>query len=140
MICINQLALKTVEMSFAAELNVAVGEAPECEVKRRTKEDVRNELFTALTDKYLVDVRESILRAAKKGLREKYINFNREDFKANFPGLGTPCEVQRAWLIEMCNPESKYMLESVQDGTKLTLEGINADVWNNAKFTTVFKW
>ena len=127
-------------MSFAEQLNAAVMAAPECEVKRRTKEDVRNDLFTALTDKYLVDVRESILRAAKKGLREKYINFNREDFKANFPGLGTPAEVQREWLIEMCNPESKYMLESVQDGTKLTLEGINADVWNNAKFTTVFKW
>lgn len=140
MICINQLALRTVEMSFVAELNVVAGEAPAGEVKRRSKEEVRDELFTALTEKYLVDVRESILRAAKKGYREKFINFDRVDFKANFPGLGTPPEVQRAWLKEMCDPESKYMLEDPEDGKKLTLEGIDADVWNNGKFTTVFKW
>ena len=124
-------------MSFVAELNdVAKNtEMP----KKRTKEEVRDEMFQALTDKYLVDVRDSIFRAAKKGLREKYINFKREDFKANFPGLGTPAELERAWLIEMCNPLSKYVVED-DSGKKLTLEGINADVWNNGKFTTVFKW
>ena len=125
-------------MSFAAEL-VAVSEAVPKGERKKTKDDVRDELFTALTEKYLVDVRESILRAARKGYREKYVNFSRDDFKANFPGLGTPAEVQRAWLTEMCNPNSKYM-KTDENGSCLTLEGIEADVWNNQKFTTLFKW
>ena len=125
-------------MSFAAQLIAVSDGVPKTE-KNKTKEEVRDELFTALTEKYLVEVRGSILRAAHKGYREKYINFSRDDFKANFPGLGNPAEVQRAWLTEMCNPTSKYM-KTDEDGNYLTLEGIEADVWNNQKFTTLFKW
>lgn len=125
-------------MRFAKELNEAVNEDHNSiEMRAEVR---RSELFTALTEKYLVNVRDSILRAAKKGFRKKYINFNREDFKANFHGLGTPAQVQRDWLKEICNPESKYVLVHHNDGKKLTLEGINADVWNNSKFTTLFKW
>lgn len=125
-------------MSFAAEL-VAMSDATPIDDKKTTKDDVRDKLFTALTDKYLLDVRNSLLRAAHKGFREKYINFTRDDFKANFAGLGTPAEVQRGWLIEMCDPESKYMKKD-DEGNCLTLQGIDADVWNNVKFTTHFKW
>lgn len=125
-------------MSFAAEL-IAVTESIPVEERKKSKEEVRDELYGALTAKYLVDVRNSILRAAQNGYREKYINFTREDFKANFAGLGTPAEVQRGWLIEMCNPESKFMMTD-DDGKCLTLQGIEASVWNNQKFTTHFKW
>ena len=126
-------------MAFVAELNAVEVEFKVTEKpKKRSLDEVRDELFTVLTEKYLNDVRESIFRAAKKGSREKYINFNRDDFKANFPGMGTPAQVQKAWLTEMCNPDSKYMIEV--DGKKLTLEGIEADVWNNGKFTTKFSW
>ena len=125
-------------MSFAAEL-VAATESVPVDERKKSKDQVRDELFSALTEKYLVEVRNSILRAAQNGCREKYINFTREDFKANFPGLWTPAEVQRGWLMEMCNPESKYMMTD-SDGKCLTLEGIEANVWNNQKFTTHFKW
>ena len=126
-------------MAFVAELNaVEVEIGDNDKPKKRSFDEVRDELFAFITEKYLIDVRESIFRAAKKGAREKYINFNRDDFKANFPGMGTPAQVQRAWLTEMCNPESKYIIEN--DGKKLTLEGIEADVWNNSKFTTKFTW
>ena len=125
-------------MSFAAEL-IAVSSAVSKDDKKMTKDEVRDTLFTALTDKYLVDVRNSILRAAHNGFREKYINFARDDFKANFAGMGTPAEVQRGWLTEMCDPKSKYMKRD-DEGNYLTLEGIDADVWNNIKFTTLFKW
>jgi len=132
-------------MSFAAELNLVLADVPTVEdvpkeeIKRRPKEEVRDELFKVLTDKYLLDVRESILRSAKKGLREKYINFKKDDFKANYPGLGTPAQFQNEWLKEMSNPGSKYMLTD-DTGKKMTLEGITFDVMNNFKFTTVFKW
>ena len=126
-------------MSFAKELNEAVKDAPRQLAERRA-EVRRDELLIALTNKYLLDVRANILCAAKKGFREKYMNFNRRDFKVNFPGLGTPAQVQRDWLNEMCNPESKYILEDPDTGKKLTLEGICSDVWNNANFTTVFTW
>ena len=126
-------------MAFVAELNAIEVEVDDnVKPKKRSLDEVRDELFTVLTEKYVIDVRESIFRAAKKGSREKYINFNREDFKANFPGMGTPAQVQKAWLTEMCNPDSKYMIEV--DGKKLTLEGIEVDVWNNGKFTTKFSW
>lgn len=94
--------------------------------------------MTFLTQKYLKNTRESIIRAAKKGLTEKYINFTRDDFKANFPGLGTPKEVERDWLTEMCNPESKYLKD--ENVKRLCLDGINFDIWNNGSFTTHFTW
>ena len=126
-------------MAFVAELNAVEVEFKVTEKpKKRSLDEVRDELFTFLTEKYLNDVRGSIFRAAKKGERVKYINFNRDDFKANFPGMGTPAQVEKAWLTEMCDPESKYIIEN--DGKKLTLEGIEADVWNNGKFTTKFSW
>ena len=126
-------------MAFVAELNAVEVEFKVTEKpKKRSLDEVRDELFTFLTEKYLNDVRESIFRAAKKGAREKYMNFNRDDFKANFPGMGTPAQVQKAWLEEMCDPDSKYIIED--GGKKFTLEGIEADVWNNGKFTTKFSW
>jgi len=103
------------------------------------KNDRRDEIMTFLTQKYLKNTRESIIRAARKGLTEKYINFARDDFKANFPGLGTPKEVERDWLNEMCNPESKYFNED-EELKKMCLDGINFDIWNNGSFTTHFTW
>jgi len=99
----------------------------------------RDEVMTFLTQKYLKSTRESIIRAAKKGINEKYINFARDDFKANFPGLGTPKEFQSDWLTEMCNPESKYF-NGDEELKKMCLDGIKFDIWNNSSFTTHFTW
>tara|TARA_B100000085_G_C18419665_1_gene462145 strand:- start:510 stop:884 length:375 start_codon:yes stop_codon:yes gene_type:complete len=96
------------------------------------------------------------------------MNFDRNSFKANFHGLGTPAQFQRLWLKELCDPNSKYLKgpswgqskfnnktptkgESFNNQTsvfnynepvinKESFEGINFDVWNNGKFTTVFSW
>lgn len=125
-------------MAFVTELK-SIKVFDDQDPKKRALDNAKDKMFTELTDIHLVKVRNSILNAAKKGAQKKYINFNREDFKANFPGMGTPAQVQKEWLKEMCNPQSKYIITD-DEGKKLTLEGISADVWNNAKFTTVFSW
>ena len=88
------------------------------------------------------------------------MNFDRDAFKANFNGLGTPVQFQRLWLAELCNPDSKYLegpswLQLQNNDTKVnnwssvfngsmikkeSFQGLNYDVWNNANFTTVFSW
>ena len=140
-------------MSFAKMLN-EIGNSPEVtqeqEKSAKSKEDKKkaflekqearlDELMTSLTAKYAKSTYESIIRAAKKGYKSKYINFSRDDFKANFPGLGTPKEVERKWLNEMMNPDSKYLVED-DEGNKICLEGIDSDIWNNGAFTTHFSW
>ena len=128
--------------------------------------NVRKErLFYSLTFKYYDKIKEGIENASKHGRQYLYMNFNREDFKANFPGLGNPSKIQRQWLSELCNPNSKYLEgcswkqsisnKNVKDShsvfykhknktqdtiKKESFEGLNYDVWNNAKFTTVFSW
>lgn len=136
-------------MSFAKMLTEIANNNTEDNKKNKTREEKKEafakkqnarltELMTTLTDKYAKSTYDSILRAAKRGQKEKYINFNRDDFKANFPGLGTPVEVQRKWLNEMMNPNSSYLIDN--EGTKICMEGINSDIWNNGAFTTHFSW
>jgi len=80
--------------------------------------------------------------AAEHGEYVKYMNFPREDFKANHNGFGKPEQVQSLWLREMTNPKSKYL--KVTDGFVREdlecLEGLTWDIWGNGAFTTVFKW
>lgn len=108
---------------------------------------VCDELFTNLTAKYHDTIKRGINNAARNGKREKFINFAREDFKANCYGVGFPQQVQTKWLDEMCNPESKYLPladESNTDwwaeGEKMHFKGVEFDVWNNKAFTVVFRW
>lgn len=107
---------------------------------------VRNELFTILTAKYHDIIKRGIKNAACKGKHEKFINFAREDFKANCRGVGFPQQVQADWLEEMCNPDSKYLPIAEEanewwtEGEKMHFQGVEFDVWNNKAFTVVFKW
>ena len=76
----------------------------------QAKEKRETELMTFLTQKYHKSIKDALYRAALiEGLREKYMNFEYNDFKANFPELGRPKEVCERWLAEMTNPDSKYL-------------------------------
>jgi hypothetical protein len=106
-----------------------------------------DELMHFLTKKYAKSTYDSLVQAAQKGYAEKYINFHRDDFKANFPGLGNPSQVQRSWLNEMMDPKSKYLINDDGNpefllglGPVLLFDGIYYDVWNNGSFTTYFSW
>jgi len=43
------------------------------------------------------------------GKREKFMNLEYNDFKANFPGLGKPADVCHRWLTEMTKEDSHYL-------------------------------
>lgn len=107
-------------------------------VKRQS--EIKHEKLEFLTAKYYWGVRNSIEHASKLGLKEKYMNFDRLDFKADFPGLGNPRSFQRCWLDEMCNPESAYVPVNLDTGKQDHFQGLNFDVWNNGAFTTHFTW
>ena len=119
---------------------------------RKLKQDervveVRDEMFTTLTTKYHDTIKRGINNAARNGKREKYMNFARDDFKANCHGLGFPQQVQADWLKEMCNPDSKYLPVAAEDngngwaeGDKMHFQGVECNVWNNKAFTVVFTW
>ena len=151
--------MSTTQMSFAekmrttstekkAEIETMIAEkvaARESKQQDRAAE-VRDELFTSLTAKYHDTIKRGINNAARIGKREKFINFARDDFKANCHGVGFPQQVQADWLKEMCNPDSKYLplAEEANDwwveGEKMHFQGVEFDVWNNKAFTVVFSW
>jgi hypothetical protein len=133
----------------------------------QAKEKRETELMTFLTKKYHKSVKDALYRAALiEGLREKYMNFEYNDFKADFPELGKPKEVCERWLGEMTNPDSKYLpyktpeyfesqyethfdsLAAMADGQYSVSEppvrdhfsGLQFDVWNNSAFTVKFTW
>lgn len=148
----------------------------EYEEKKRARQD---QLFKSLTYRYYDEIKKAIENASKHGRQYVYMNFDREAFKANFCGLGNPAQVQRRWLAEMCNSNSKYLeipsfgqsqniktdannWNQFHSGApdwrssfgnnaqsfvfpapqvkKDSFQGLNYDVWNNVKFTTVFSW
>ena len=113
--------------------------AEKAAVKEKRMAEVKDELMKKLTDLYFIKVKNGIEGAAKKGKREKYMNFSRDDFKANCNGLGYPNQIQRMWINEMCDPESSYLLTD-ENGDKMHLQGIKASIWNNGAYTTVFSW
>jgi hypothetical protein len=102
-------------------------------------ETVKKTKFEFFKEKYLESIIGGIERTAAKGENKKFVNFNREDFKANCYGLGFPHEFLRMWLTEVSNPNSIYALEN-EDGSPRCLEGIKFSIWNNQKFTVVFEW
>lgn len=127
----------------------------EYQEKKNARQD---QLFNSLTFRYYDEIKKAIENASKHGNKYVYMNFDRDAFKANFSGLGNPSQVQRRWLKELCDPNSKYLNEiywggrvgnisdrshSVFDPPPLkkdSFQGLNYDVWNNVKFTTVFSW
>ena len=124
-------------MSFIAELKMV--EPVKVKTVEERRDEINDQMMVKLTEKYLMKIREAIINAVKYNKKEKYMNFERDDFKANFPGMPKPWILQSNWLHEMINPESKYV-PTDENGNKMTLEGINFDVWNNKKFTTHFTW
>ena len=107
----------------------------ECAMAKR-----KHEMFTELTEKYYLYIKKAIVEASLHGKTTKYMNFFREDFKANFDGLGKPCEFQKMWLEELCNPDSSYIPIDPITNKKEHFEGLKFEVWNNRSFTTVFTW
>ena len=99
-----------------------------------------DEIMTRLTEKYHPLLKKGLTQAAHAGRREKYMNFERDDFKANFPTLGTPGEMAVRWLQEMVKEDSKYL--PFREGTEDRdhFKGLEFDVWNNAAFTIHLKW
>jgi len=109
------------------------------EEQKKRMDEKKDALMIKLTDLYHEKIRSAIERASLNGSREKYMNFNYDDFKANFPGMGNPRAVQREWLNEMVNPTSKY-LNIGEDTEKACFSGLKSDIWGNGKFTTHFTW
>ena len=108
-----------------------------------------DQLFKYLTSKYYSEIKMAIEYASVRGRQYSYMNFDGNDFKANLNGLDSPAKMQRKWLAEMCNPDSPYLITSnwvsCYDTDRLpekqdSFRGLNFDVWNNEKFTTVFSW
>ena len=99
-----------------------------------------DEIMTRLTEKYHPLLKKGLNQAAHAGRREKYMNFERDDFKANFPTLGTPGEMAVRWLQEMVKEDSKYL--PFREGTedREHFKGLEFDVWNNKAFTIHLKW
>ena len=97
-------------------------------------------LYYKLTKLYHSKIMESIKYQASRGKLELYMNFNKLDFKANFPGLGNPSYVCRDWLNEICTPYSKYLHCEDLDVSRDCLNGLKFNVWNNKTFTVYFRW
>ena len=141
-------------MSFAEQMkSLAIISEEEIRVKNQERqklkeeqlkirqEEVKDRMFKQLSKKHLLSIKTGIMNAAKKGKSEKYINFKREDFKANCPGLGGVSAFQLLWLNEITNPESEYLIEDPDNkGEKINLSGVKFSIWNNSSFTTVFSW
>ncbi len=164
--------LSTNELSFAQQLaDISIKRAKVIQDYRmqqvrefmQAKEKRETELMTFLTKKYHKSVKDALYKAALiDGLREKYMNFEYNDFKANFAELGRPKEVCERWLAEMTNPDSKYLpyktpeyfethfdsLAAMADGQYSVSEppqrdhfsGLQFEVWNNSAFTVKFIW
>ena len=101
-----------------------------------------DEMMTKLTEKYHPLLKEGLEQAAHGGRREKYMNFERDDFKANFPTLGTPAEMAGKWLEEVVTEDSKYLpiKEGSDNQEREHFKGLKFDVWNNGAFTIHFTW
>lgn len=109
-------------------------EEKEEKLKKR-QEEVKHTKFTELTQKYFLQIKRGIQNAAKDGKSEKYINFERDDFKANCFGLGNTNEFLKLWLNELVNPSSKY----IPDGEE-SFQGFTFEPLGNFKFTTKISW
>tara|TARA_E500000178_G_C16670071_1_gene594632 strand:+ start:75 stop:485 length:411 start_codon:yes stop_codon:yes gene_type:complete len=98
------------------------------------KNERLEDLCKYLTSKYLDNIKKSMMYNAELGKFELFYNFDKNDFKANFPGLGTPKQICIYWLNCLTIDDHKFL-----DG-QMSLKGINFDVWGNKKFTTKFSW
>lgn len=102
---------------------------------KKRQHEVKDIKFTELTEKYFSQIKRGIQNAAKDGKSEKYINFDRNDFKANCYGLGNTNEFLKLWLNEIIDPSSKYIPDNEE-----SFQGFTFEPLNNCKFTTKISW
>lgn len=102
---------------------------------KKRQDEVKHNKFIELTQKYFLQIKRGIENAAKDGKSEKYINFDRNDFKANCFGLGNTNEFLKLWLNEIVDPSSKYIPDDEE-----CFEGFTFEPLNNFKFTTKISW
>ena len=108
----------------------------------KNKQKIKHDKFIYLTDKYFDNIINSIFYKSNKGERVKYINFDKNDFKANFPGLGYPNDFIKLWLDELTDYESSYLPIDEENQEKISLQGIEYNViyYNNHHITIKFQW
>ena len=130
-------------MSYVNNIRCEINESRKItRLKRSERKEhllkIKDELFNKLSAIYLNDILLGINRANERGKSVQHINHNREDLKVKYRDLGTPADLMREWLNEVKNPNSKYVLK--EDDKVLCLEGVEAYVWNNRRFTTEYTW
>lgn len=107
----------------------------------QNKDKRLDELMISLTHTYHNKIMEGINQASFNGLREKYMNFNKDDFKADFPLLGNPKTIASKWLDEMCKEDSKYVpRDSFDPNARLHFKGLSYRILYNKQFTIYFTW
>ena len=107
----------------------------------KIKLEKKENIFKLLTEKYHSIIKNEITFAAHNGKREKYINFDKNDFKVNFPTLGYPKDIQKEWLDEVItNPASDLLPRTYDNDMPEHFYGLNYEIWNNRNFTTRFTW
>lgn len=108
----------------------------------KKKQKTKHDKFVYLTDKYFEIIIISIFHKSNKGERVKYMNFDKNDFKANFPGLGYPNDFIKLWLDELTDYESSYLPIDEENQEKISLQGIECNViyYNNHHITIKFQW
>jgi len=127
------------EITKESAYNLQIEREQRIQLRNQIEFNIKDHKFKELVNKYYQKIINSILNAAKRGISKVYINFDKEDFKANFPGLGNPRQFQRLWLEELSKPDSEYIPVD-EKGNKKSFQGISFDIWNNRCFTTVFRW
>ena len=95
----------------------------------------KDELFKKLSNKYYFVIINAIEYASWSGKTYKYINFMREDFIIDYPGLRNPIKNEEQWLDDIISENSLYKIADSP-----SLYGLQYSILKNKKFTTVFTW
>lgn len=107
------------------------------------RESIKHAKFIYLTEKYFDNIVFIIKKSANYGYRKVIHKFDKNDFKADFPGLGYPNQFIKMWLDELTDYESSYLpIIDEENQTKISLQGIdNTVLFYNKKFITIkFQW
>ena len=106
------------------------------------RENIKHQKFLFLKDKYFNTIVTIIKKSASYGYRKVIHKFDKNDFKANFPGLGYPNDFIKLWLDELTDYESSYLPIDEENQEKISLQGIEYNViyYNNHHITIKFQW
>jgi len=106
------------------------------------RENIKHQKFLFLTDKYFDTIVSVIKKSASYGYRKVIHKFDKNDFKANYPGLGYPNDFIKLWLDELTDYESCYLPIDQENQEKISLQGIDYSViyYNNHNITIKFQW